>query len=151
MKLPRQFLLAALLVLSANGAAHAGPYSDELSKCLVESTTSADKAALVKWMFATASLHPAVKSIAPVTDADRRRANRDTARLFERLVADVCLGQTRQAVKYEGDVALQTAFQLLGQVAARELFDDPAVAKGLEDLQQHFDGKRLEQALRPAQ
>lgn len=60
------FLLLALLTV---GSAHAGPYSDDLGKCLVASTTAADKGALVKWMFATAALHPAVKSVASVTPA----------------------------------------------------------------------------------
>ena len=123
-----------LLTLLTASPAHAGPYSDELGKCLVASTTTADKGALVKWMFATAALHPAVKSIASVTPAERTGFNRDTARLFERLVTESCKAQTLEAMKYEGAVALQVAFQLLGQVAARELFADPAVAGGIAGL-----------------
>lgn len=137
------FLLLALLTA---GSAHAGPYSDDLGKCLVASTTAADKGALVKWMFATAALHPAVKSVASVTPAERSGFNRDTARLFERLVTESCKAQTQQALKYEGAVALQVAFQLLGQVAARELFSDPAVAGGMADLEKHFDKQKLEAA-----
>jgi len=135
-----------LLALSTVGPAHAGPYSDDLGKCLVASTTLADKGALVKWMFATAALHPAVKSIASVTPAERSGFNRDTARLFERLVTESCKAQTRQALQYEGAAALQVAFQLLGQVAARELFSDPAVAGGMAELEQHFDKQKLEAA-----
>lgn len=135
-----------LLGLLAAGPAHAGPYSDELGRCLVASTTTADKNALVKWMFATVSLHPAVKSIASVTPAERAGFNRDTARLFERLVTESCKAPTRQALKYEGPAALQVAFQFLGQVAARELFADPAVAGGMSDLERHFDKQKLEAA-----
>lgn len=145
MKTSLKFLL--LLAFTAASPAQAGPYSDDLGKCLVSSTTPADKGALVKWMFATAALHPEVSSIAAVTSEDRTRLNRDTARLFERLVTETCRGQTQEAVKYEGAVALQTAFQLLGQVAARELFAAPAVMEGLADLQRHFDVKKLEQVL----
>ena len=140
-----------LFVLLAAGPAQAGPYSDELGKCLVGSTTAADKGALGKWNFATAALHPAVKSIATVTPEERTGFNRDTARLFERLVTEACRMQTQQAVKYEGAAALQNAFQLLGQVAARELFADPAVAGGLSELERHFDREKLEQAFGSAQ
>ncbi|MFP5409719.1 MAG: hypothetical protein ACLGG6_01970 [Gammaproteobacteria bacterium] len=136
-----------LLPLLTAGPAFAGPYSDDLGKCLVASTTAADKGALVKWMFATAALHPAVKSIASVTPAERTGFNRGTARLFERLVTESCKAQTQQAVKYEGAVALQVAFQLLGQVAARELFADPAVAGGMAELERHFDKQKLEAVL----
>ena len=138
-----------LMVASASGsnAVLAGPYSDELSKCLVVSTTTADKNALVKWMFATAALHPAVKSIASVTTEERTQSTRSTARLFERLLTETCLTQTQQALKYEGALALQTGFQMLGQVAARELFADPGVAAGLAEFEAHLDRKKLEQAL----
>ncbi len=142
-----QTILLAL-VLHA-GAAQAGPYSDDLAKCLVESTTAADKNALVKWMFATAALHPAVKSIAAVTDAERAQSTRSTAELFVKLLTESCRAQAQQAVKYEGATALQTGFQILGQVAARELFADPNVAQGLAELEQYIDNRKIEQALAP--
>jgi hypothetical protein len=149
MRRTHALMLALPLLGACLGTAYAGPYSDELAKCLVESTTAADKNALVKWMFATAALHPAVKTIATVSDAERDLLNRDTAQLFTRLVADSCRMQTQQAVQYEGPLALQTGFQMLGQVAARDLFSDPAVAGGLRALAQYFDRQKLEQALQP--
>jgi hypothetical protein len=139
--------LAALTVFT--GPAQAGPFSDALGKCLVETTTAADKQALVRWMFATAALHPAVKSLAPVAPAARENANREVARLFERLLSDSCNTQTRQAMQYEGELALQTGFQILGQVAGRELFADPAVAAGMGELEKHLDTKKLQRALAP--
>lgn len=150
----RQVVAVAMAVsvyMLNTGAVHAGPYSDDLAKCLVESTTTADKNALVKWMFAMAALHPAVKSIASITEAERTQSSRHTAQLFERLLTESCRTQTRQAVKYEGAAALQTGFEMLGQVAARELFADPNVARGLADLENHIDSQKMKQALDPAQ
>ena len=147
----RERVVAGLLVLMAGtgtGVAYAGPYSDDLAKCLVESTTADDKNALVKWMFVTAALHPAVESVASVSTAERADSNRSTARLFERLLTDACHVQTRQAIKYEGSAALQTGFQILGQVAARELFADPSVASGLGDLEKHLDADKLRRSLK---
>lgn len=140
--------LWAAWALSA-GTAQAGPYSDDLAKCLVESTTTADKNALVKWMFATAALHPAVRSIASVTDAERAEITRSAAQLFETLLTVSCRSQAQQAVKYEGAVAVQTGFQMLGQVAARELFADPGVTQGLGELEKYVDSRKIEQALTP--
>ena len=127
--------------------AYAGMYADDLSGCLVEKTTAAGKNALVRWVVATTSLHPAVKSIAQVSAAERARANRETARLFDRLLTESCIGQTRQAAKYEGAMALQAGFQTLGQVAMAELFANPDVAKGLGELNELIDAKKLQQAL----
>ncbi|HBU29115.1 MAG: hypothetical protein A2X71_09910 [Thiobacillus sp. GWE1_62_9] len=136
---------SALLTLSL--PAYAGMYADDLSRCLVEKTTAADKNALVRWVIATTTLHPAVQSLANVSVAERTRANRETALLFERLLTESCIAQTRQAAKYEGAAALQTGFQTLGQVAMAELFANPDVAKGLGELDKLIDAKKLQQAL----
>jgi hypothetical protein len=45
------------LTLAAAGRmpAHAGQYADQLTKCLVESTSDEDKAGLARWIFASAA------------------------------------------------------------------------------------------------
>lgn len=40
--------------------AHAGLYADDLSRCLVDKTTTEDKNTLVRWVISTTTLHPAV-------------------------------------------------------------------------------------------
>jgi hypothetical protein len=136
--------IAISLVVMSSGSAVAGPYADELAKCLVRSTTDADKNYLIKWMFASMALHPEVKSIASVTDAQRNELNKHAGKLFERLVAESCKAQTQDALRYEGPSTLEAGFQVLGQVAARGLFSDPAVAKGMSDFGKHIDNQRLE-------
>ena len=64
----------------ASALALAGPYSDEMAKCLVKSSSDADKNMLVKWMFAAAALHPAVQSIASVSDAERSSSTRRSSK-----------------------------------------------------------------------
>jgi hypothetical protein len=125
----------------------AGPYSDEMAKCLVTSTSEADKNFLVKWMFAAAALHPAVKSISSVSDKQRNELNVKTAKLFERLLTESCKSQVKQAIKYEGQSTIESAFQVLGQVAARGLFSDPSVAGFIAQLGNHVDSKKMESVL----
>jgi hypothetical protein len=50
-------------------------------------------------------------------------------------------------VRYEGDSAIAGAFNILGQVAGKELFTDPEVSKGLSGLDQYFDSKAIKKAL----
>jgi hypothetical protein len=127
----------------ASALALAGPYSDEMAKCLVKSTSDADKNMLVKWMFAAAALHPAVQSIASVSDAERNELNKSTARLVERLLTETCRAETVEALKNEGAGTIQSSFQVLGQVAAVRLFSDPIVARGM-NIEQHLDPKKFE-------
>jgi hypothetical protein len=149
--LVRSFALTACLGLQALATAPAfaaGPYADELSKCLVRSTTSTDKTLLVQWMFATAALHPDVKWLATVSDSQRAELNKKTARLFEGLLTSSCLAETREALKYEGGGTIESSFNVLGQVAARELFANPSVAKGLAELGKFFDEEAIRKALK---
>jgi hypothetical protein len=135
------------LALLATQSATAGPYSDEMAKCLVTSTSEADKNFLVKWIFAAASLHPAVKSISSISDSQRNELNVKTAKLFERLLTESCKAQVQQAVKYEGPSTIEAAFQVLGQVAGRGLFSDPDVAGYVAELGKHVDPKKMESVL----
>ena len=128
-------------------SAFAGPYSDEMAKCLVSSTSEVDKNFLVKWMFAAAALHPAVKSISSVSDAQRNELNIKTAKLFERLLTESCKAQVQQAIKYEGQSTIESAFQVLGQVAARGLFSDPAVNGFIAQLGNHIDKQKMESVI----
>ena len=138
--------IAGLLVLFSTSV-NAGIYSNNLSQCLVESSTAADKIDLVKWMFTAMSLHPAVESMSNVSPQQRDNSNRDVANLFVKLLTETCKDQASKAVKYEGQAALTNSFRILGQVAARELFSNPNVAAGIGGLEKHFDQDRLNQAL----
>jgi hypothetical protein len=139
-------LLAAAALL-APWAAAAGPYSDDLSKCLVRSTGEDEKRTLVKWIFAAVALHPEVAEISSVTPAQRAEMTRNTAKIFEKLLVDSCRAEVQQAVQYEGPQTIGASFQVLGQVAARELFANPNVSASMADLGKYIDQKRLAEAM----
>jgi len=143
----KRILLSGALAVAFALPAHAGLYADDLSRCLVEKSTPEDKNALIRWVIAITTLHPAVRPIAQVDDGARARANQETARIFERLLTQQCLDQTRQAVRYEGAAAIQSGFQTLGQVAMVELFADPGVAAALGELDKVIDAQKLREAL----
>jgi hypothetical protein len=145
----KKMWVAVLAVASMLGSlpASAGPYSDDLSKCLVRSTGDAEKRTLVKWIFAAVALHPEVADISSVTPAQRAEMTRNTAKIFEKLLADSCRTEVQQAVQYEGPQTIGSSFQVLGQVAARELFSNPNVAANMADLGKYIDQKRIAEAM----
>ena len=145
-------LVAISLSLSVVSSAPvvAGVYSDELAKCLVRETTDADRTFLVKWIFASASVHPAVKSISSVSDADRTALNKTVAKLVERLLTESCKNETQNSLKYEGPTALQPSFEVLGAVAGRGLLSDPAVFKSMTEFASYLDKQKFEAIFGPA-
>jgi hypothetical protein len=58
-----------------------------------------------------------------------------------------CAVETKEAVKYEGVRAIESAFNLFGQIAARELFANKEVNKGIADLEKYFDTEKIAKAL----
>lgn len=145
MKQKLNVLLIAFFMTASS--VFAGPYSDALGKKLVSSTTSAEKALFVRWMFVAMALHPDLKDMSSITAAQREEANRAVANLMTKMLTVTCAVEAREAIKYEGASAIEGAFNLFGQIAARELFTNKEVSGGLADLQKYFDSKAIEKAL----
>ncbi len=82
--------------------------------------------------------------MAVVSHEQRDALNEQFAHLVESLLTESCLTETREALKYEGSSAFEASFNVLGQVATRELFTNPAVAEGMSALEEHLDSERLE-------
>ncbi len=151
MKAARSLLVAmSLLATLAPLPARAGPFTDDLSKCLVASTTPADNKTLVVWMVSVITLHPDVEAMATLTPAQRDANDTAAAKLFERLLMVSCKAQAQQAVKYEGAEAFKASFSVLGQVAMKDLMTNPKVAEGLRGLGKRIDEKKVEEAFGPA-
>jgi len=145
MKKLQTIIMSLMFVFSSS--ASAGIYADDLSRCLVESSTEDDKIKFVKWMFTAMALHPAVKDLAKIEAGQRDTANKGMAEIMMQLISVRCLDQSKKALQYEGNIAIQSSFQLFGQIAGQELFSNPQVAGGLSGLQKHFDTKVLNQRL----
>ena len=149
----RSIFIVALLAISGlmSTAANAGIYGDDMAKCLVRSTTTQDRSVLVKWIFAAAASNPEVKSMVSVTERQRNKLNKSIAKLFERLLTDSCRKETQAAYKFEGKATISSSFNLLGQVAGRELFSDPNVTKSVSGLAQYIDQKKMSDLFASAQ
>ncbi|MBU1213467.1 MAG: hypothetical protein KJ587_19695 [Alphaproteobacteria bacterium] len=145
MKFPCIKLVAACFLVAASSTAHAGIYSDDMSRCLVSNTSAKDKTDLVRWIFAISALHPDLSSVAAVTEPQRDDMNRKVAKLLERLLTESCRKQTQEALKYEGSAAMQQSFQVLGQVAMQELMSNAAVANGFSGFSKYVDKAKLEE------
>ncbi len=147
MKHTRKILLGSLLALGICGTANAGPYADDLGKCLVRASTDADKQELMAWIFSAIALNPRIAPHANITAAKRDQLDRNMAAVFTRLVGESCQKQASEALKYEGGSAFGTAFQLLGQVAGQQLFQSPEVMAGSSAFIKHVDLDGLQKKL----
>ncbi len=144
MKTSTVAIIAALALVAPTSFAHAGIYSDELAKCVVKSSSPADQLVLVTWIFSAMSAHPAVKPYSNMTQAQRDDFDKKAGSLLERLLTQDCRQQTVEALKYEGASAMEASFSLLGQVAMRNLMNEPAVQSSLGGLARGLDQSKFE-------
>lgn len=152
MKIITRTLCGVLLLLPIfSTPATAGVYTSELTKCVVENTSTEDKEGLIKYIVAAVSQHPIVAPMTTVTDDQRKDHNMFFASLFEKLLGDSCKAETQKAVQYEGIAAIGSAFEVLGQVAMTSMMSHPDVAAGLAEVDSYIDPKKLEEAFKPVQ
>lgn len=134
----------AILLLVNSPIAKAGAYTDQLSKCLVESTSVKDRAQLVRWMFSAAATHPAVQDLVNTTPEALEESNKNMGELLNRLLTISCQQEAKSALKYEGQATMEASFNVLGQVAGREMFSHPAVSAGMSALEKYIDSKAIQ-------
>lgn len=140
-------LTVLLLALGTSTPSLAGPYADAIGQCFANSTTGKDRIELARWVFASMALHPDVVSSSSITSQKREAINRTTGALFNRLLAENCAKEVKEAVKFEGQGALKTAFESLGKLAMQELMSNPAVGAGFSGFEKYVDMKKVKKAL----
>ncbi len=136
---------AALLTagLLAAGPSGAGPYSDDLAKCMVRSSTPADRAEFVKFLFSAMAQHPDVASMANISPQQMEATLKGTGELIQRLLMQSCRSEAQQAIHYEGMQSVFFGFQFYGQAMAAELLGNPIVAAKLKDLNNYLDADKF--------
>jgi hypothetical protein len=147
---PFRSVLLALSLVVATVPSLAGPFADDMAKCLVRSTTPADKTMLVQWIVVAMTLHPEVKQFSSVTPAQRDTLNRQIGELMISLLTDRCQTESREALKNEGMSTIESSFRVLGQVAAQALFTHPDVVSGMAEFGKAVDGEKMKALIESA-
>ena len=137
------FTVLTFLLNISNKPIFAGPFEDEMAKCLVKSTNNRDRNKLIKWIFRVYGDHPEVSYMVEISEREKKIIDKDVADIFTRLLSDDCINETKKAKKYEGDNALITAFQILGKVAANGIMDNPNVTSSINKFSYLVDSEKL--------
>ena len=145
MNCSRILVRSLLVTLSIFASMHAvaGPYGDDMAKCLVKAASPDDRTVFIRWLFAAIALHPDVASMATISNKQRDDFNKGAGALFQRLLTESCRSEAQRAIRYEGPATIQYAFQVFGQAAAGNLFANPTVAAGMKDLAKYIDQDKI--------
>ena len=138
-------LTIASLLLAAS--CWAAPYSDDLKKCLVESTSKRDTVILVRWLSKALLAHPEVKDLAAIPSAKATQIDKDFARYVERLLGENCSAPFANVMRYENPDAIRQSFEFLGQVAIKEMMDNGQVQEAVSGVLKQLDMEKIGKAI----
>ena len=138
------FTVLTFLLNISNKPIFAGPFADDMAKCLVTSTNKRDRTKLVKWIFRVYGDHPEVSYMVDLSDRDKKVIDKEVANIFTRLLSEDCIDETKKALDYEGENVMFNAFQILGQVASKGIVENPDVMKSINKFVELIDYEKLD-------
>ena len=136
-------LFMAVVLLGVTQIASAGPTVDQLSDCLVKSTTATDKTAVLQWTFAALSVHPDLKAYSNVTNEQRTQLDQKLAQTLQRILVEQCSVQAKAVIQAEGLQAVGDSFQELGSITGEEILKNPEVKQQLKGVVRYLDLNKL--------
>lgn len=148
-------VLAAAACVAALAAGRAtpvlaGPDGEQLSQCLIASTTADDQRNLIRWIFGAAAQNPDVADIAPLEEDQKAEMSKSVAVLFERLLTEDCRTPFQTAMQSEGSETFQASFGMLILEAMNGLIDDPQVMQALGRVDGQLDKEKIGDAVEGA-
>ncbi len=142
-------LLKILLILSSvfgvNQVTASSP-TNILSGCLVDTLNGKERKSLAKWIFFSIAAHPEIKPYSKASPKDIETSDKYTGDLITRMLTENCPNELKAANK-ANPLALQEAFQLVGQVAMQELMTNDDVMKTISSYTQYLDQEKIHNVL----
>lgn len=143
-RMKRHGFLCAILVMSLLPiGAYAGEAADELGVCLADSLNGKERKILARWIFFGMAAHPEMSPYTDVPDQAIDEIDQLVGELLTRLMTVDCPQQARTAVKEEGNIAIETAFELVGKVAMQELMTNRDVGLTLGGFEKYVDQEKI--------
>lgn len=141
----RTFLISATLLLGATQVTIAGPTVDQLSDCLMKSTTATDKTTVLQWTFVALGNHPDLKAFSNVTATQKEALDKNLATVLQRILVEQCSAQTKAVIQAEGLQAVGDSFQTLGKTTGEEILKNPEINNQLKGVLRYIDLNRVAQ------
>ena len=136
-------LFIGLALMGATQISVASPTVDQLSDCLMKSTTATDKTAVLQWTFVALSSHPDLKAFSNVSATQKEQLDKNLAQVLQRILVEQCSAQTKAVIQAEGLQAVGDSFQELGQITGEEILKNPEVKGQLQSVLRYVDLNKL--------
>jgi len=131
--------LIFFIILFFSTSTHAGEFSNKFSSCLAQNTTERDRIILVRWLFTVIAEHSSLTSEFEISKDQKIKNDRAAADYVEYILGSVCLKETQNVLKYEGEEGFLKAFENIGELAMLTIMEDKKVLSAMERYTQYLD------------
>lgn len=136
-------LLLSVIFVSVSGlSVSVSADTQALGTCLTDSLNGKERKLLVKWIYFAMANHPELKANSKISEADRVNSDKATGELITRLFVQDCPEEAKLAQKSD-PMAVQKAFEFVGQVAMGELMTNEKVISGISTYVQYTDQNKI--------
>ena len=144
----KKFLILVLAIpfflITNQKSALSGAFTDELARCMVNSTTLNEKIIFMEWTIRLLSEHPELKDLVQISENQKITMDKKLGNVFTTLVAERCKEETEKAIKFEGYEQMVSAFGALGAASTRAITTHPDVMKSSQDYAKYIDFSSLD-------
>lgn len=105
--------------------------SRALGQCLVLKTNGGDRLLVARWLAGAIGAGDATRDMLTVDQADKAAADKGMAALYTRLFTVDCAAEARPLFKARDQAGIEAAGGMLGEIAMRELMNDPKVSAAI--------------------
>ncbi|NTS76279.1 hypothetical protein HR060_05300 [Catenovulum sp. SM1970] len=140
-----KMMVLAIGLLSTSVATAATP-TEQLGTCLVDSLNGKERKQLAKWIYFAIGSHPEINQYLKATPNDVDTSDKYVGELITKLLTVNCPKELVAANKVD-PLAIQKAFELVGQVAMQELMTNPATMKALTNYANYADQAKVNELL----
>ena len=146
-----KFLLTTLTILALSivaAPASANNPTQTFATCLVDTLDGKERKSLAKWIFFSLAAHPEISPYSKATQEDIQESDVFMGQLVTRLLVDACPAELK-AANAADPRALQSAFELVGQVAMQELMTNDEVMRTLTNYATYADLDKINSLMAP--
>lgn len=136
------WMVISLLLLTSQ-LTRASDSVDQLSQCLLTSTTAADKSIVLQWTFVALSAHPDLQAYSQVTTEQRDRLDQNLAQVLQRILLEQCANETKTVIQNDGIQAVGSSFQALGQETGAQILKTPEIKEQYKGVLRYLDWGKL--------
>jgi len=131
-------LIAVLSVTSV----FASTPTEQLGTCLVDTLNGKERKKLAKWIYFSIGSHPEMKAFMNATESNIQESDQYVGILITKILTVDCPKELYAANKSD-PLAIQKAFELVGQVAMQELMTNQDTMKAITNYVKYTDQEKI--------